>query len=278
MKNKVVIITGANSGMGKVTAIELAKKQATIVMVCRNKQLGEAAKAEIVSVSGNKNIDLLIGDLSSQGSIRELAKEIKEKYPQIDVLVNNAGLAFSNYQTSVDNVEMTFAVNHIGYFLLTNLLLDNLKAAPKARIVNIASSTHTGAKMNFEDIGHKQKYTLFGVYNQSKLCNVLFTLDLAKRLKGTNVTVNCLNPGPVKTNLSRDMGAFFKFIGGLFFLTPEKASETAIYLASSPEVETVSGKYFSKKKAIDPSKLSQDETVQKKLWKLSEETVKQKFN
>ncbi len=278
MKNKTVIVTGANSGMGKVTATELAKKGAHVVMVCRNKQLGEAAKAEIMSASNNKSIDLLIGDLSSQDSIRTLATEIKNKYPQIDVLVNNAGLAFSNYQTSVDGVEMTFAVNHIGYFLLTNLLLDNLKAAPNARIVNVASSTHAQAKMNFDDIGHKQKYTLFGVYNQSKLCNVLFTYDLAKRLKGTNVTVNCLNPGPVKTNLSRDMSAVFKFIGGLFFLTPEKASETAVYLASSPEVEHVTGKYFTKKKAVESSKLSQDEAVQKKLWKLSEDTIKQKFN
>jgi NAD(P)-dependent dehydrogenase (short-subunit alcohol dehydrogenase family) len=250
---------------------------ATIVMVCRNREAGEKARLEIMNASGNKQVDLLIGDLSLQSSIRQLAKSIQEKYPKIDVLVNNAGLAFSSYQTTAEGIESTFAVNHLGYFLLTNLLMENIKAAPQGRVVNVASSTHAQAKINFDDIGQKNKYSLFGVYNQSKLCNVLFTYEMARRVKDTNVTVNCLNPGPVKTNLSRDMSAMFKFIGSLFFLTPEKASETAIYLASSPEIGIVNGRYFSKKKAIPSSKTSMDENLQKKLWNFSEELVKQKF-
>ena len=153
-------------------------------------------------------------------------------------------------------------------YMLPILILDKLKNAPAARIINVASSTHTGAKINWEDIGHKNKYSLFGTYNQSKLCNIILTYELARKLKGTKITVNTLNPGPVKTELARDMGSFFKFIGGLFFLTPEKASETTIYLASSKEVEGVTGKYFAKCKPIASSKLSNDPEVAKKLWSL----------
>ncbi len=269
MKNKIVMVTGANSGMGKVTALELAKKGATVVLVCRNKQLGEEAKADIISQSGNINIDLLIADLSSQKSIRQFVQEFKNKYNHLDVLVNNAGLAFSKFNKSVDGIEMTFAVNHLGYFLTTILLLDSLKAAPAARVVNVSSSTHKGAKINFDDIEYKNKYSLFGAYNQSKLCNLLFTYELARQLKGTNVTMNALNPGPVKTGLARDMGAVFQWMAKMLFPSAEKASATAIYLASSPEVEKVTGKYFEKCKAVPSSALSNDEAVAKRLWDLS---------
>jgi NAD(P)-dependent dehydrogenase (short-subunit alcohol dehydrogenase family) len=269
MKDKIVMVTGANSGMGKVTTLELAKKGATVVMVCRNKQLGEEAKAAIISQSGNKNIDLLIADLSSQKSIRQFVQDFKSKYNHLDVLVNNAGLAFSKFNKSVDGIEMTFAVNHLGYFLTTILLLDSLKAAPAARIVNVSSSTHKGAKINFDDIEYKNSYSLFGAYNQSKLCNILFTYELARQLKGTNVTVNALNPGPVKTGLARDMGAVFQWMAKMLFPSAEKASATAIYLASSPEVEKVTGKYFTNCKAVPSSALSNDEAVAKRLWDLS---------
>jgi retinol dehydrogenase-14 len=269
MKNKIVMVTGANSGMGKVTALELAKKGATVILVCRNKQLGEAAKAGIIAQSGNINVDLLIADLSSQKSIRQFVQDFKSKYDHLDVLVNNAGLAFSKFNKSVDGIEMTFAVNHLGYFLPTVLLLDSLKAAPAARIVNVSSSTHKGAKINFDDIEHKNKYSLFGTYNQSKLCNILFTYELARQLKDTNVTVNALNPGPVQTGLARDMGAVFQWMAKMLFPSAEKASATAIYLASSPEVEKVTGKYFEKCKAVPSSALSKDEAVAKRLWDLS---------
>ncbi|HSZ24764.1 MAG TPA: SDR family oxidoreductase [Cytophagaceae bacterium] len=269
MENKIVVVTGANSGMGKVTALELAKKGFTVVLVCRNKQLGEEAKQDIIAQSGNTRIDLLLADLSSQKSIRQMVLDFKSKYNHLDVLVNNAGLAFSKFNTSVDGIEMTFAVNHLGYFLPTVLLLDSLKAAPSARIVNVSSSTHKGAKINFEDIEHKKNYSLFGSYNQSKLCNVLFTKELARKLKGTNVSVNCLNPGPVKTGLARDMGPVFQWLAKSFFPSAEKASATAIYLASSPEVEKITGRYFEKCKVVPSSKISNDEKIAKKLWDLS---------
>jgi NAD(P)-dependent dehydrogenase (short-subunit alcohol dehydrogenase family) len=276
MKNKIVLITGANSGMGKVTALELAKKGAVIVMLCRNKKLGEEARAEIISKSGNTNVTLLIADLSSQRSIRLLAEEFKKKYDHLDVLVNNAGLAFTKFQTSEDNIEMTLAVNHFGYFLLTNLLLDSLKAAPSGRVVNVASSTHKQAKINFDDLQCKNGYSLFKAYNQSKLCNMLFTYELARKLNGTKVTVNCLNPGPVKTGLARDMGVVFQWLAKNFFPSAEKASATAIYLASAAKVEGITGKYFEKCKEISSSDLSNDESVAKKLWEVSIRMVESK--
>jgi NAD(P)-dependent dehydrogenase (short-subunit alcohol dehydrogenase family) len=268
MKDRIVVVTGANIGMGKVTALELAKKGAHIVMVCRNKERGETAKNDIIKISGNKNVDLLIADLSLQKSVKELAEKINTTYPRVDVLVNNAGLALTNYSETKDGIETTFATNVLSMYMLSILLADSLKKSDAGRIVNVASSTHTGAKMNWDDIGYKQNYKLFSSYNQSKLCNIVLTYELAKKLKGTKITVNTLNPGPVKTELARDMGAMFKFIGGLFFLTPEKASETAIYLTSSQEVNGVTGKYFAKNKPIASSKTSTDAEVGKKLWTL----------
>ena len=268
MKDKIVIVTGANTGMGKVTALELAKKGAHLVMVCRSKQTGEASQKEIISLSGNTKVDLLIADLSIQQSVKDLAAKINAAYPRIDVLVNNAGLALSNYTETKDGIETTFATNVLSMYMLSILLLDKLKASQEGRIVNVASSTHTGAKINWEDIGYKKKYKLFDTYNQSKLCNIMLTYELAAKLTGTSVTVNTLNPGPVKTELARDMGAVFKFIGKLFFLTPEKASETAIYLASSPEVKGITAKYFAKCKAIASSNYSMDKQASAKLWQL----------
>jgi NAD(P)-dependent dehydrogenase (short-subunit alcohol dehydrogenase family) len=268
MKDKFVIVTGANTGMGKVTSLELAKKEAHVIMVCRNKNLGEIAQKKIIQQSGNKNVDLLICDLSYQQSIRELAVQINNTYPQIDVLVNNAGLALTNYSETKDGIETTFATNVLSMYMLPILIMDKLKSMPAARIVNVASSTHTGSKLNWDDMGHRKNYSLFGTYNQSKLCNIILTYELARRLKGTKITVNTLNPGPVKTELARDMGAFFKFIGGLFFLSPEEASETTIYLASSNEVEGVTAKYFAKCKPIASSKTSNDPETAKRLWSL----------
>ncbi|MGZ4117161.1 MAG: SDR family NAD(P)-dependent oxidoreductase, partial [Bacteroidia bacterium] len=216
----------------------------------------------------NIHIDLLIADLSVQQSVKELAAKINTTYARIDVLVNNAGLALTNYSETKDSIETTFATNVLSMYMLSILILDKLKAAPAARIVNVASSTHTGAKINWEDIGYKKKYKLFDAYNQSKLCNIILTYQLAEKLKGTKITVNALNPGPVKTELARDMGAMFKFIGKLFFLTAEKASQTAIYLASSDKVNGVTGKYFTKCKPVASSKTSMDKETGERLWKL----------
>jgi NAD(P)-dependent dehydrogenase (short-subunit alcohol dehydrogenase family) len=268
MKNKIVLITGANTGMGKVTATELAKKGAHVVMVCRNKSTGEAARQDIIRLSGNNKVDLHICDLSIQSSIRDLANTINASYPHLDVLVNNAGLALSNFSETKDGIETTFATNVLSMFMLTNLLADRLKKSSEGRVVNIASSTHTNAKLQLNDIEYRKNYSLFGAYNQSKLCNIMLTYEFNKRLSHNGITVNCLNPGPVKTELARDMGGLFKFIGKLFFLTPEKASETAIYLASSDEVKKQSGKYFAKKKPLESSQLSKDASAGKELWSL----------
>ncbi len=268
MKDKIVIISGANTGMGKVTALELAKKGAHVVMVCRNKTNGQIAQDEIIQLSGNKNVDLLIADLSIQQSVKELGETINQNYPHVDVLVNNAGLALTNYSETKDGIETTFATNVLSMYMLSILLAGKLKAAPAGRIVNVASSTHTGAKLNLEDIGYKNNYKLFDAYNQSKLCNIMLGYALADKLKNTYITVNSLNPGPVKTELARDMSPLFKFIGKLMFLSPEKASQTAIYLASSDEIKEVSGKYFAKCKAIASSQTSMDKALQQKLWAL----------
>jgi NAD(P)-dependent dehydrogenase (short-subunit alcohol dehydrogenase family) len=276
MKNKIVLITGANSGMGKATTTELAKKGAHVVMICRNPALADVAKKEIITASDNKNIDVLICDLSLQSSIYKLAGQIKDNYACVDVLINNAGLALSKYTETPEGIETTFATNVLSMFLLTNLLADHLKKANASRVVTVASSTHTSAKLQPGDIGHKANYSLFGTYNQSKLCNIMLTYEFARRF-GSSVSVNCLNPGPVKTELARDMSGAFKFMAKLMFPSAQKASRTAIYLASSNEIDNVTGKYFSKRKPIESSKLSKDVNAAQQLWDLCNTLTKNNF-
>ena len=274
MSGKVCMVTGANAGIGKVTALELAKMGATVVMVCRDKAKGEAAQAELQSQSGNQGVDLFMADLSSQRAIRQLAQDFKDKYQQLHVLVNNAGIAQSKRILTEDGLESTFAINHLAYFLLTNLLLDVLKASAPARIINVSSEAQASGTINFNDLQGEKKYSATRSYCQSKLANVLFTYELAKRLEGTGVTVNCLHPGAVATNFAKDTGGLFGLVSRLarpFELTPEKGAQTSIYLASSPEVEGVSGKYFVNCKERNSSKESHDDLVQQRLWKVSEE-------
>jgi NAD(P)-dependent dehydrogenase (short-subunit alcohol dehydrogenase family) len=279
MKNKVCIITGASSGMGLATASALAGMGATIGFVCRNRVKGESAILAIEGKTGNKNIELFIADLSSQADIRRLATEIKAKFPVVDVLVNNAGAINPSRIVTVDGYETTFAVNHLAYFLLTNLLLDNLKAAPKARVVSVASEAERMGKLNFDDLQSVKSYSSWRSYGQSKLANIMFTYELAKRINGTNVTANCLHPGGVKTGFAGDMKGASGFMWKT--LTPlhrsaEKGAETIIWLASSPEVEGVTGKYFKDKKEIKSMAVSYNPDVQKKLWDVSEELTKMK--
>ncbi|RMH01141.1 MAG: SDR family oxidoreductase [Chloroflexi bacterium] len=277
MKGKICMVTGANAGIGKQTALELAKMGATVVLVCRNRARGEAAQAEIRQVSGNDQVDLLLADLSSQQSIHELAKTFKEKYDRLHVLVNNAGAWFQNRQLSVDGIEMTFALNHLGYFLLTHLLLDVLVVSAPSRIVNVSSGAHHNGRIHFEDLQFEKRYRGFAAYSQSKLANILFTYELARRLEAhgiQGVTVNCLHPGFVASNFGRNNGLLAKV--ALTFLRPiavdvRKGAETSVYLASSPEVEGVTGKYFDKKKAVRSSAISYDEEVARRLWEISEE-------
>ncbi len=272
LSGRVCIVTGANSGIGRATALGLAKLGARVVMVCRDRNKGEAAQAEIKAHSGNSPVDLLIADLSSQRAIRQLAQDLKANYRQLHVLVNNAGLYLNRRTLTVDGLETTFAVNHLASFLLTNLLLEALKASAPARVVNIASSAHTST-LDFDNLQGEKRYNGMQAYSASKLCNILFTYELARRLQGTGVTANCLHPGVVRTGLQRDLPAPFRIMRQ-FFATPEKGAETSIYLASSPEVERVNGKYFADKKEAMPSNVPADEAIAQRLWQVSAELTK----
>lgn len=278
MNHKLIMITGANAGIGKVAALELAKQGHHIVMVCRSQERGQAAQAEIKAASGSEQVDLLIADLSVQADIRQLAAEFKQTYNRLDVLVNNAGAIFDKRQETADKLELTFALNHMGYFLLTDLLLDMLKASAPARIVNVSSDAHRRGSINFDDLQHEKSYSGFPVYSDSKLANVLFTYELARRLNGSSVTTNALHPGFVNTNFGSTMSSipafFIGIISRLFAISPEKGAETITYLAASPEVEGVTGKYFVKNKATRSSSESYDEAVAKRLWEVSEQLVR----
>lgn len=269
MQGKVCLVTGTNSGIGKETALGLAKLGATIVMVCRDRAKGEATKKEIAAQSGNPSVDLLVCDLSSQQAIRQLATEFKSKYSRLDVLINNAGFYLSNRATTVDGLEAQFAVNHLAYFLLTNLLLDVLKASAPSRVVNVASSAHADS-LDFANLQSEKGYDGMQAYSRSKLANILFTYELARRLADSGVTVNCLHPGVIRSGLQRDMGLQFQIMSRSFG-SPEKGAETSIYLASSPNVAGVSGKYFSDKRETRSSAITYDESVARKLWQVSAE-------
>ena len=274
MSNKICLVTGANSGIGKATALGLAQLGATVVMVCRNSDKGEVARKEIQARSGNSKIDLFSADLSSQQAVRQLVQDFQQKYTQLHVLVNNAGGVFTQGKVSPDGIEMTLAVNHLASFLLTNLLLDTIKASAPARIVNVSSQAHASGFIDLDDLQGKRKYALLRAYAQSKLANVLFTYALARRLEGTGVTVNCLHPGVVATNIwSSALPGWLRFLGTishLFGIPAEQGALTSIYLASSPEVEGVTGKYFDKCEAVSSAKISYDQEIQERLWAISE--------
>ena len=276
MKNKTVLITGANSGIGKATATALAIQGANIVMLCRNKEKAEAAKKEIIEKTKNNNIEIIIADVSNLNDVRRAAKEFLEKNTKLDVLINNAGLIFGKRENSVDGIEATFATNHLGHFLLTNLLLDTIKNTPKARIIHLSSVAHTIAKPNWDDIENKKKYDFARVYAEAKLYTLMFSNELAKRLEGTGITSNAVHPGLVGSNFGATSKNWYEYVVKLvqpFLISNEKGAATSIYLASSPEVEKISGKYFSKKKTTSPSNASQNKESWKKLWDISEKMV-----
>lgn len=276
MGEKVILITGATNGIGKVTALELAKQGYSVVIVGRNPAKTQATVSEIKLQSGSTKVDAIIADLSSLAEIRKLAAEFRQRYTRLDVLVNNAGAYYASRQESVDGYEMTFAVNHLAYFLLTNLLLDMLKASAPARIVNVSSDAHKGAKINFDDLQSTKGYGAqgFGAYGVSKLANIMFTYELARQLEGTEITVNTLHPGLVATGFGTNNGGLMKLAMRFihrFSISPEQGADTIIYLASSPEVEGITGKYWVKRKAIQSSAASYDEAAQKRLWNVSAE-------
>jgi NAD(P)-dependent dehydrogenase (short-subunit alcohol dehydrogenase family) len=272
MERKVCLITGANSGIGKETALALAKMNATVVMLCRNKQRGEKAQKEIIEQSGNKNVDLLLCDLSSLEDIKKFVSEFKNKYEKLHVLINNAGVMLKNRTISLDGFEMNFAVHVLGPFLLTNLLLDILKKSAPSRIIIVASAAHKRAKIDFQDLqSENKKYRLFSAYGISKLAEILFTYELSRKLEGTKVTANAVHPGVVATNLGRDQSKFSQWFAKKFFKSPEEGAQTSIYLASSSEVEGITGKYFTNKESRESSIESYNKENAERLWKICEE-------
>jgi NAD(P)-dependent dehydrogenase (short-subunit alcohol dehydrogenase family) len=277
MQGRVCLITGGTNGIGKSTAMELARMGATVVIVGRNAEKTSRVVEEIRAASGNVNVDSLLADLSSQQEVRRLADEFKSKYPHLHVLLNNAGGTFTTRQLSVDGIEMTFALNHLAYFLLTSLLLDTLKASAPARIINVSSDAHAGGKIEFDNLQGERSYSGFGPYGNSKLANILFTIELAHRLEGTGVTVNSLHPGLVNTGFGRNNpGLLMKVMGVLIPLiarSPEKGARTSIYLASSPDVQNISGKYFVDSKVTQPAPQAADMAVARSLWDVSAEMV-----
>lgn len=270
LSGKIAIVTGANSGMGMATSAALSNMGATVIMLCRNYTRGQTALNELMKFPG-RNLDLMLCDLGDFDSIRNFVAKFKEKYSSLDLLVNNAGFISIDRRITKNGLEMQFGVNHIGHFLLTNLLLDSLNSG--ARIVNVASGAHKTGKIHFEDINLTRGFNVIKAYSQSKLANVLFTRELASRLKEKNISVNCCHPGAVATSIGvdRDTG-FGRIITGMlrpFFQTPAQGASTAIYLASDDNVKDITGEYFYKCKIAKSSKRSKDMSLAKKLYDFS---------
>ena len=268
MDGKVCIVTGANAGIGKATAVGLAQLGATVVMVCRHLGRGEAARQEIVERSGSSDLHLLIADLASQAEIRRLATEILAQFPRIDVLINNAAVIPLRRSTTADGLKLQLAVNHLAPFLLTNLLLGRLKASAPARIVNVSSGVHRGATIHFDDLQSERNYHHTAVYAMTKLMNVLFTKELARRLVGSNVTANALHPGVPATKLSAHY-AGYDGQERASFADLMASAQTSLYLATSPDVADVTGKYFANSRVQESTAVANDPTVAQKLWQIS---------
>jgi NAD(P)-dependent dehydrogenase (short-subunit alcohol dehydrogenase family) len=271
-QEKTAIVTGATNGIGLVTARELAKLGITVVIISRSKEKCESTVTQIKKETGNPNIEYIASDLSVVASVRQAAQEFLKRHKRLDILVNNAGAIFFQRVLSQDGYEMTFTLNHLSYFHLTGLLLDTLKSSAPSRIINVSSDAHQGGKIDFDDLMLEKNYSGFGAYSASKLANVLFTYQLADNLSGTRVTANALHPGFVSTGFAKNNGGIFRLgmgITGLFARRPEKGAETSIFLATSPEVEGVTGKYFSDSKEINSSALSYDKLTQNRLWEKS---------
>jgi len=274
MQNKICLITGATNGIGQAAAKGIAKLGATVVVAGRNEERCQSTVAHIKSETGNSNVDYLLADLSVQSQVRQLAEDFKARYPRLDVLVNNAAAIYFRRQLSADGIEMNFAVNHLAYFLLTNLLLDTLKASAPARVINVASNSHFGKHLDFDNLELKRGYWAGTAYGRSKLCNLYFTYELARRLANTGVTVNAMHPGFVATNMAANNGWLVRLFLPLVHrnsLTPEQGANTIVYLASSPDVEGVTGKYFVRERERKSDPVSYDESAARRLWEVSEE-------
>lgn len=273
--NKNILITGSSRGIGFYTALGLAELGVHLIIVSHDKEHCKEAVRQINKAYGEGTSRYYVADLSSQSEIRDLAEKVKDDYDQLDVLINNVGAWFSEYQESEDGIEKTFALNHLSYFLLTGLLLDLMKKSTPARIINVASDAHKGIdRIHFEDIGFSDKYRPFKTYAQSKLANIMFTYELADRLEDMDITVNALHPGSVASKLYRNFGILEPVINFWIKITgktSEEGAETSIYLASSDEVSNITGKYFDDKELAKSSKVSYQKDQWKRLWAISEE-------
>ncbi len=272
MCGRVCLVTGANRGIGKATALGLARLGATVVLLARDPERGLRACEDVRRESGNPNVSLVVVDLGSFASIRAAAAEIARRHAAVHVLVNNAGVNLTRRAVSADGIEMTFAVNHLAPFLLTNLLLPLLRAGAPSRIINVTSKFERAGRIDFDDLQATRRYSAFRAYAQSKLANVLFTYELAERLRGTGVTVNCLHPGLVATDLMRDYPRWLRALWERFLLTLEEGASTAVYLASSPAVSGVTGRYFERGgRERRTSRRSYDGATRERLWRVSAE-------
>jgi retinol dehydrogenase 12 len=277
MHGKICLVTGATSGIGLVTAQVLAQQGATLIIVARNAERGAATASRIRQETGNPDVELMVADLSVQAQVQRLASEIQQRIVRLDVLVNNAGAFFTRRQLSQDGIEMTFALNHLAYFLLSNLLFDSLKAAHSARIVNVSSEAHRRAHLDFADLQGERHYTGWRAYARSKLANILFTYELARRLTGTSIVTNALHPGFVATNFGRNnrgIAATFIRILQLAAISPQEGAQTIIYLAGSPLVKGITGQYFIKQQVVRSSQVSYDAPAAERLWQISAEMTR----
>lgn len=284
LQDKIILVTGATSGIGEVTARELARQGAHVIILARNGDKAQRVQQELIAATDNPRIDVVLADLSVMQQVRDVAAQLHEKYPRLDVLVNNAGLMFgSEREVSADGNEMTLATNHLGPFLLTNLLLDLLQKSPAARIVNVASMAYRFSKPTLNDIQSEHSYSAMWEYGTTKLWNIMFTQELAKRLRKhgiTNVTTNALHPGAVATNYGQQSGGWLSAVlalGRPFMLSPEQGAETSIFLASNEGVGTTSGGYFNKKKPVAVKSAFNTAHNNQRLWTISEELTGAKF-
>ena len=285
MRGKICLVTGGTSGIGAATSIALAQEGAAIIIVGRNKGKCEKIVDKIKTVTGNSSVDYMVADLSSFKDIHELSEELKTRIPHLDVLINNVGAKFVKRQVTVDGYEMTFSLNYLGHFLLTHLLLDLLEESESARIITVASGAHGGcSNINFDDLQSQTEYNGKHAYAQSKLANILFTYELSRRLAGKEISVNALHPGGVATNFCKNNGvvSWLKHVtahllaGNL--VGPVEGAKTIIYLATSPDVEGISGKYFYNMEPVSSSKASYDEESARRLWDVSVGMTKKESN
>jgi NAD(P)-dependent dehydrogenase (short-subunit alcohol dehydrogenase family) len=274
MADRICVITGATSGIGRAAALALAREGLRLALVARSREKAEATAREIARATPGAAVEVFVADLAVAAQIRRVAGELLARLPRIDVLLNNAGIVNLRREETPDGLEATFAVNHLAYFLLTNLLLDRLRASAPARIVSVASDAHRFGKLDLDDLEYRRRpYKPMQVYGSSKLLNVLWNAELARRIEGSGVTANCLHPGGVNTGLGDNNAGALRVLGRLvkvFMRSPEKGADTAVWLATAPEVAGVSGGYFGDRKPRRPSRAAQDPAAARRLWEISE--------